>query len=168
MEKTRVLNPDQVPGCHHYSGSRCSHCLPQRQKTNIKKFLKTLILAFQKTLPLRQTVHCPAKMRPKLWKSHIVGMGHGSSTPVLKEWHDMGQLPRKHAANSSSTVRRALVHRNAWTKPHSGKKCCQIMKELQAEATKPRYIHNNIRPSKAKSQTSSTLIYYSYIFWLKK
>ena len=31
------------------------------------------------------------------------------------------------------------------------------MKELQAEATKPRYIHNNIRPSKAKSQTSSTL-----------
>ena len=30
------------------------------------------------------------------------------------------------------------------------------MKELQAEATKPRYIHNNIRPSKAKSQTSST------------
>ena len=22
--------------------------------------------------PLRQTVHCPAKMRPKLWKSHIV------------------------------------------------------------------------------------------------
>ena len=32
------------------------------------------------------------------------------------------------------------------------------MKELQAEATKPRYIHNNIRPSKAKSQTSSTYI----------
>ena len=30
------------------------------------------------------------------------------------------------------------------------------MKELQAEATKPRYIHNNIRPSKAKSQTFST------------
>ena len=30
------------------------------------------------------------------------------------------------------------------------------MKELQAKATKPRYIHNNIRPSKAKSQTSST------------
>ena len=26
--------------------------------------------------PLRQTVHCPAKMRPKLWKSHIVLWAH--------------------------------------------------------------------------------------------
>ena len=85
--------------------------------------------------------------------SRIVKIIHSA---VLKEWHDMGQLPRKHAANSNSTVRRALVHRNAWTKPHSGKKCCQITKELQAEAPQQSLLGTyNIRPSKAKSQTTS-------------
>ena len=106
--------------------------------------------------------------------SHYTNPHWTSIFTVVKEWHDMGQQQQQqvpyHEHITSSTVRAVhwFIHRNAWTKPHSGKKCCQIMKELQAEATKPRYIHNNIRPSKAKSQTSSTLIYYSYIFWLKK
>ena len=100
------------------------HNLPQRLKSTFFEIFSSLHWPLQGCsvrknfkkrwfYPLRQTVQCPAKMRPKLWKSHIVMWRPNRNICVVVVVvffypYPFCWRPRKSAATTPLLRRRAL------------------------------------------------------------